>query len=227
VVKNIKIAMELNNNIELNSFIEQTLLKADTTKAEIENLCLEAKKHNFHGICIPPYFIKTAKLLLADSTVKIITVVGFPLGYNTLSAKVEETKRAIEDGADEIDMVMNISAFKNNDLINVKDGIESVATYCRLKAKIIKVIIETNLLSDTEIVKACEICATIGVDYVKSCTGFFGGVKKEHIELMRSVLPDKIKIKASGGIRDAEFAHQLVEAGADRIGTSSGTALVK
>lgn len=228
VGKNIKIVMEqLNEIIDLASFIEHTLLKPDTTKSQIEEICLDAKKYKFAGVCIPPYFVRFAHTLLKDTPVKVITVVGFPLGFNIVNAKVEETRKAIEDGVDEIDMVMNITAFKAGDFKQVKEDIESVATFCRLKSKIVKVIIETNLLSDEEIIKACEICAEIGVDYVKTCTGHFGGVLIRHVELMRSVLPEKIKIKASGGIRDKETALALIHAGAKRLGTSSGTEIIK
>jgi len=225
-VKNTRIVTELNNTMEMEKYIEQTILKPDASKEEIDKISSDAKQFGFFGICIPPYHVKYVHNILKGSNIKIVTVVGFPMGYNAVGAKVEETKRAIDDGADEIDMVMNITAFKNKDYVNVRESIESVATLCRLKSKIVKVIIETPLLSDEEIIKACEICAEVGVDFVKTCTGFFGSVSVHHVTLMRSVLPEKIKIKASGGIRDYNTALALIEAGANRIGTSSGCLIV-
>jgi deoxyribose-phosphate aldolase len=226
VGRNLRIVMEYNPEINIASFIEHTLLKPDTTKTDIEQLCREAIENDFVGVCVPPYFVKTAKNILADKNPKIVTVVGFPLGYTSIAAKVEESRKAIEEGADEIDMVMNVAAFKSEDFNHVKDGIQGVATLCRLKAKPLKVIIETGLLTDEEIVKACEICTEVEVDYVKTSTGFNGGAQIEHIKLMRENLPKKIKIKASGGIRDKSFACKLIEAGANRIGTSSGVQIV-
>jgi deoxyribose-phosphate aldolase len=213
--------------MEINTYIEHTILKADTVKADIDKICGEAIENQFVGVCIPPYFVKYGKEKLKDSDIKLVTVVGFPLGYQTISTKVEETRKALEDGADEIDMVINVAALKNGDFNHVKDGVESVATLCRLKGKVLKVIIETALLSEEEIIRACEICADIGVDYVKTSTGFNEGAKVEHIKLMRKTLPDKIKIKASGGIRDRKFALQLIKSGADRLGTSSGLKIIQ
>ncbi|MBL6962832.1 MAG: deoxyribose-phosphate aldolase [Bacteroidetes bacterium] len=210
----------------ISQYIEHTFLKPEASKADIEKLCLEAIDFDFVGVCVPPYYVKLASAALHDKKQKVITVVGFPLGYNSISAKIEESKKSIEDGADEIDMVMNIAAFKSGDYGHVKDGIESVATFCRLKAKPLKVIIETGLLSEEEIKKACEICAEVEVDYVKTSTGFNGGVKIEDLKLMRECLPEKIKLKASGGIRDEKFAKKLIRAGANRLGTSAGIQIV-
>jgi deoxyribose-phosphate aldolase len=229
VGKNLKIVMATENKkiSPINEYIEHTLLKPDTSRDQITRLCEEAISYKFVAVCIPPYFVRYAKDLLEKSQVKVVTVVGFPLGYSSIPGKVEETKRAIEDGADEIDTVMNIVAFKSGDYGQTKDSIESLTTLCRLKNKILKVIIETCLLNDDEIIKACEICAEAGADYVKTSTGFIGeGAKIDHIKLMRKILPVKIKIKASGGIKDRDFALDLIQAGADRIGTSSGVKIV-
>jgi deoxyribose-phosphate aldolase len=207
--------------------IEHTILKADTTAQEIISLCEEAKKHMFFGVCVPPYFVKLAKKQLLESHVKIITVAGFPLGYNTTPAKVEEARKALDEGADEIDMVLNIAALKNGDYNFVHNDIQSVAMLVQLKGNKVKVIIETALLSKTEKLKACEICSEIGVDFVKTSTGFSsGGASVDDIELLRKALPKNIKIKASGGIKTKEQAEALVAAGADRIGTSNGSALI-
>ncbi|MCB9257167.1 MAG: deoxyribose-phosphate aldolase [Chitinophagales bacterium] len=207
--------------------IEHTILKADATESEIKKLCEEAKEHRFFGVCVPPYFIKLAKQVLSKTECKVVSVVGFPLGYNSTPSKVEETRKAIDEGADEIDMVLNIAAFKNGDFNFVLNDIQSVCTLTHLKNRKLKVIIETALLSKEEIVKACEICAEAGVDFVKTSTGFStSGAQAEDISLMRNNLPSNIGIKASGGIKNKEQALALVEAGASRIGASAGVKLL-
>ncbi|MCD8529030.1 MAG: deoxyribose-phosphate aldolase [Chitinophagales bacterium] len=212
----------------MNTKIESTLLKADANFNDIKALCNDAIQHHFYGVCIPPYFVKKTRLYLADNTdVKIITVVGFPLGYSATPAKVEETKKAIDEGADEIDMVINIAALKNNDLTYFENDIQSVATITQLKGNVIKVIIETALLSEEEIKTACKICGKIGVDFVKTSTGFAKeGATVENVAYLRKLLPKSIKIKASGGIKTKEQAKALIQAGADRLGTSNGLALI-
>ena len=214
--------------MKMNQRIEHTILKPDTMESDIKKLCEEAIEHGFFGVCVPPYFVKHASIILKDSSIKIVTVAGFPLGYNTTPAKVEEARKAMDEGAHEIDMVMNIAALKNNDLNFVQNDIQSVATLVQLKGCKLKVIIETALLSKDEKVKACEICAKVGVDFVKTSTGFASsGAKLKDIELMRKNLPANIKIKASGGIKTKEQAKDLVKAGADRLGTSSGPDLIE
>lgn len=214
--------------MKMNQRIEHTILKPDTMESDIKKLCEEAIEHGFFGVCVPPYFVKHASIILKDSSIKIVTVAGFPLGYNTTPAKVEEARKAMDEGAHEIDMVMNIAALKNNDLNFVQNDIQSVATLVQLKGCKLKVIIETALLSNDEKVKACEICAKVGVDFVKTSTGFASsGAKVKDIELMRKNLPANIKIKASGGIKTKEQAKDLVKAGADRLGTSSGPDLIE
>ncbi len=210
----------------LNRYIEHTNLKPDATAEDIIKLCEEAIAHQFYGVCVPPYYVQLAKKTLKKSDVKIITVVGFPFGYNTVAAKVEETKKAIMAGADEVDMVMNIAAFKTGDMAVVQNDIQSVVMACHLQNKIAKVIIETALLNEEEIAKACRMCADSEADFVKTSTGFAAsGAKIEDVVNMRKNLPAKVKIKAAGGIKTTEQAKQLIEAGASRIGASSSVSI--
>ncbi len=188
---------------------------------------MEAKQYEFAAVCIPPYFVRKCKGWLRDTNVKIATVVGFPLGYTHTPAKVEEARRAIDEGADEIDMVINIIALKAGDLNYLRNELTSVATITQLRGGKLKVILETGLLSEAEIITACELCKEMTVDFVKTSTGFVQpGATVEVIKLLRAHLPKSIKIKASGGIRDKEFAQQLVEAGADRLGCSASVSIV-
>ncbi len=203
------------------------MLKPNCTEEEIISLCNEAVEHKFYGVCVPPFYVQLAKKAIKKADVKIITVIGFPLGYNSVSSKVEETKKAITSGAHEVDMVMNIAAFKSGDIVSVQNDIQSVTTACHLQNKQVKVIIETAYLSDEEIIQACKICANCEADFVKTSTGFASsGATVEAVELMRKTLPAKVKIKAAGGIRDAAFAEKLIAAGADRIGASASVKMV-
>ena len=220
--------MELNNiwgfNMDISKYIEHTLLKQDATKEGLEKLFEEAIQNKFLGVCVNPCFVKDAKKSLKNSNVKVVTVIGFPLGANTPEVKAFETKKAIEDGADEIDMVINVSKLKDKDYDYVKKDIESVRHAC--PDNILKVILETDLLTKDEIKKACEICIDAKADLVKTSTGFVKngvGAKVEDVELMyQTVSPFGLKVKASGGIRDSEKALALIKAGATRLGTSSG-----
>lgn len=213
-------------NIE--QHIEHTLLKQDATKEELKKLFEEAKKYNFKGVCVNPCNVKFAKEELKNSDVKIVTVVGFPLGANVSDVKAFETKLAIQDGADEIDMVINVSALKDCDYELVKSDIKKVKAACGTYT--LKVILETDLLTKEEIKKACEICVEANADFVKTSTGFVKngiGAKTEDVELMyKTVAPHGLKVKASGGIRDKEKAIQMLQSGAERLGTSSGVAIV-
>lgn len=174
-----------------------------------------------------PYFVRKSKLWLSDSKVKVATVVGFPLGYSHTPAKVEEARRAIDEGADEIDMVINLIALKAGDWNYLKNELTSAATIVQLRGGKLKVILETGLLSETEIIKACELCKEMTVDFVKTSTGFIQpGATVEAVKLLRANLPKSIKIKASGGIRTKEFALELIEAGADRLGCSASVSIV-
>ena len=212
-------------NIE--KHIEHTLLKQDATKQELEKLFEEAKKYRFKGVCVNPCNVKFAKELLKDTEVNIVTVIGFPLGANVSEVKAFETKLAIQDGADEIDMVINVSALKNRDYDLVKEDIKKVKAACGTHP--LKVILETDLLEKDEIKKACELCVEAKADFVKTSTGFVKngvGAKVEDVELMyKTVSPYGLKVKASGGIRDREKALQMLNAGAERLGTRSGRAI--
>lgn len=214
--------------MELNKYIEHTLLKQDAAKDELLKLFEEAKKYNFKGVCVNPVNVKIAKKYLKDTDVKVVTVVGFPLGANISEVKAFETQRAIQDGADEIDMVINVSKLKDKDYDFVKKDIEAVKKACGDTA--LKVILETDLLTGDEIKKACELCVEAKADFVKTSTGFVKngvGAKVEDVKLMaETVKPYGLGVKASGGIRDKQKALALVEAGADRLGTSSGVAIV-
>lgn len=212
----------------LNKHIEHTLLKQDAKLADFIKLFNEAKEHQFLGVCINPAYVKLAKEHLKDSDVKVVTVIGFPLGANRSDVKAFETSKAVEDGADEIDMVINVTAMKNKDYNFVVNDIKAVKAACQDKP--LKVILETDLLEKDEIKKACELCIEAKADFVKTSTGFVkGGVgaKAEDVKLMyETVSPYGLKVKASGGIRDKEAALKMIEAGAERLGTSSGIKIV-
>lgn len=218
----------MNENImNLANTIDHTLLKPDCRLEDVTKLCEEAIQFEFHAVCIPPYFIRDAFRILEGSKVKVATVIGFPFGYATTPAKVEEIKRAINDGADEVDVVVNICAIREGDWSYVKSDIDSMTTAAHLKGKIVKVIFETSLLSKEEILKLCEICSDLQVDFVKTSTGLNGGATIEIIEFLRKTLPEKIKIKASGGIETPAQAIQFLQTGADRLGTSTGVTMVQ
>lgn len=212
-------------NIE--RYIEQTILKTQTVDTEIENLVNEAKLYDFVGICVPPFWVKKAKREIGDANIQLVTVVGFPLGYNLTETKIFETEQLIKLGADEIDVVWSLTAFKAG-MKWPKIELSRIADICHQHERILKVIIETAYLSDEEIIQACGICAGAGADYVKTSTGFAPeGAKEKHIRLMRANLPSSVGIKASGGIKTYEQALGLIQAGADRIGTSSGVQIVQ
>lgn len=212
----------------LNNYIEHTLLKQDAKKEDLLNLFEEAKSNKFLGVCINPCYVKLAKEYLKDSDVKIVTVIGFPLGANTTETKIFETINAIRDGADEIDMVINVTKVKDKDTDFILDEIRQIKTACQ--GHNLKVILETDLLSKDEIKYACECAIDGGADFVKTSTGFVkGGVgaKVEDVKLMYDAVKDAgLKVKASGGIRDKETALNMINAGASRLGTSSGIKIV-
>jgi deoxyribose-phosphate aldolase len=213
--------------MHLAKYIDHTNLKPDISTAQVDQLCREAAEHGFASVCIPPYYVKRAVEQLKESEVKVCTVIGFPMGYACTPAKVEEAKRAIDEGAAELDMVINMAALKAGDLAYVKNDIESVTTYSHIKNVIVKIIIEIGLLTAEEVKIICAICEEVGVDYVKTSTGVIGrAVTLADIISLRKIVSIKTKIKASAGIKDPEFARDLVEAGADRIGTSSGVSIV-
>ncbi|AZU61116.1 deoxyribose-phosphate aldolase [Neobacillus mesonae] len=206
--------------------IDHTLLKADATKEQIVKLVKEAKEYSFASVCINPTWVKTAAELLADAPeVKVCTVIGFPLGATTPETKAFETKNAIENGATEVDMVINIGALKDKQDDLVEDDIRSVVEAAKGKA-LVKVIIETCLLTDEEKIRACELSVKAGADFVKTSTGFStGGATASDISLMRKTVGPEIGVKASGGVRSREDALAMIEAGATRIGASSGVAI--
>ncbi|MFK7772588.1 MAG: deoxyribose-phosphate aldolase [Saprospiraceae bacterium] len=213
---------------QLPSYIDHTILKIDTKKTDIKKLCTEAEANNLYAVCVPPYFVQNASMLLKNSDVKIATVIGFPLGYSATPSKAAEIHKAIDDGADELDVVINVSAVKSGDWNYVQNDIKTVVLATQMKGKIIKVILETGLLNKKEIKKLCEICADAGVNYVKTSTGFNGdGATEEVVEFLRANLPGSIKIKASGGIKSVKKALKMIEAGADRLGTSSSMKIIK
>jgi deoxyribose-phosphate aldolase len=210
------------------SYIDHTILKPTTLVSDIEQLCTEATLYNFAAVCVPPPFTRFAKGLVAGSNVKTATVIGFPFGYSAIEAKVTETLLSIVDGVDEIDLVANISAIKNGDWNFVKHEGETIIPMAHKKEKQIKIIIESGVLTDEEIIRCCEIYAELGADFVKTSTGYAEkGATIEAVQLMRKHLPSNIRIKASGGIRNYAFAKQLIEAGADRLGCSASVAIVK
>lgn len=211
--------------MKINTYIDHTLLKATTTEREIIDLCNEAKKYEFHAVCVSSCYVPLAKQLLSKTTVKIVSVVGFPLGSSSTESKVFEAKNAVNEGADEIDMVINMGFLRSKnyhavykDISDVKSAIGKIP---------IKVILEISELSKNEIVKVCEICVDAKVDFIKTSTGFSkSGATLTAVKIIKKIVKDQARIKASGGIKDLETAIKYIDAGADRIGTSSGVAMM-
>lgn len=206
--------------------IDHTLLKAEATKEQIEKLCAEAKQFNFASVCVNPTWVKRSSELLKGTDVLVCTVIGFPLGANTPAVKAFEAKDAIANGAKEVDMVINIGALKDKNYDLVQADIAAVVEAAKDSA-LVKVIIESCLLTEVEKVKACELAVAAGADYVKTSTGFStGGATAEDIALMRKTVGPELGVKASGGVRSLEDMKKMVEAGATRIGASSGVAIM-
>ena len=205
---------------------DHTILKADATREAVAKICEEAKEYGFMSVCVNSYYTAFVAEKLKDSDVKVCTVVGFPLGQMSTKAKAAETELAVKDGADEIDMVINVGALKDKEYDVVCNDIKEVKKACG--QALLKVIIETCLLTDEEKVKACELAKKAGADYVKTSTGFStGGADAHDVELMRKTVGDSMGVKASGGIRDKETAEKMVKAGASRLGTSATVAICK
>ena len=205
---------------------DHTILKADATREAVAKICEEAKEYGFMSVCVNSYYTAFVAEKLKDSDVKVCTVVGFPLGQMSTKAKAAETELAVKDGADEIDMVINVGALKDKEYDVVCNDIKEVKKACG--QALLKVIIETCLLTDEEKVKACELAKEAGADYVKTSTGFStGGADAHDVELMRKTVGDSMGVKASGGIRDKETAEKMVKAGASRLGTSATVAICK
>lgn len=213
--------------MELSRYIEHTNLSPVLTIADIDRLVEEAVQYNFLGICVPPFWVKRARREIGSRPIRLVTVAGFPLGYNMTETKLDEIQRAIDNGADEVDVVWNLSAFKTG-LPWTKVEIARCARLLHDREKILKVIIETAYLNEEEIVQACKLCADAGADFVKTSTGFApSGASTHHVTIMRRALPAQVGIKASGGIRTREQAEALIAAGAERVGTSSGIKIIQ
>ena len=214
--------------MQLNKYIDHTILKPTTLISDIEKLCSEAIDYQFAAVCVPPNFIKKAKELTKDSTVKVATVIGFPFGYSAVEAKLAETLLAIVDGADEMDIVINISAIRNNDWQYLANEINHLMPIIKQNNRVVKIIIESGILTDEEIIKCCTLYGAAGIDYLKTSTGYAEkGASVHAVSLFKKHLPAHVQIKASGGIRDYAFAKELINAGATRLGCSAGVAIVK
>ncbi len=214
--------------MNINEYIDHTILKPTTRVADIEKLCNEAMEYKFAAVCVPPPFVKMAKQLLEGSGVKTATVIGFPFGYAGIEAKIAEVVLAMIDGADELDMVINLIALKNNDWAYLANELNHIMPIIKPKDKVIKIIIESGILTDDEIIKCCGLYGAAGIDYLKTSTGYADkGATIEAVQLMRKELPPHVKIKASGGIRTYAFAKQLIKAGATRLGCSTGVAIMQ
>lgn len=208
--------------------LDHTLVKSDATKDDVERMCMEAEKYGFGCVCVNPTYVYLATQLLKETNVKVSSTVGFPFGVTLPEVKAFEAWRALENGAREIDMVINLSALKSGDYETVRKDIEMVVDVKRLYRDVtVKVIIETGLLTDKEKVLACKIAKEAGVDFVKTSTGLFGGATVEDVRLMRKTVGREMGVKAAGGIRTLQQALAMIEAGADRIGTSTAVAIIK
>ena len=213
--------------LNLNRFIEHTALKPTLTDKDIDQLVEEAIEHEFLGVCVPTFWVKKASREIKHHAIQLVTVIGFPLGYQMTENKIDEIKLAIDSGANELDIVMNVSAFKS-EMPWVKTELAKCAQLIHDRNCLMKVIIETAYLSDEEIVKASLICQDAGTDFVKTSTGFApSGAKVEHIKLIRSTIHSNVGVKASGGIRDLDTAIKMIEAGADRLGVSAGVSILQ
>lgn len=211
--------------MKLAGLIDHTALRPDTTKEQIEKLCSEAIEYGFASVCVNPSYVKLCSELLTNSRIKVCTVIGFPLGATTTATKVAEASEAMENGATEVDMVINIGAIKSGDFDFVEKDIKAVVQAAKGKA-LVKVILETCLLTEEEKKLCCKICKEAGADFVKTSTGFStGGATVEDVKLMRSIVKPNLGVKASGGIRDYATANAMVEAGASRIGASASVAI--
>ncbi len=209
-------------------YIDHTVLKAATTIEDIRKLCSEAREFQFAAVCVPPPFVQTAQQLLHNDPVKTATVIGFPFGYSCIAAKMEEIRQAIHDQADELDVVINLIDLKQGHWDHIQQEVQQLTDYTHQHKKIIKVIVESGVLTREELIQCCETLKNTGIDFMKTSTGYAEkGASVEAVQIMRQHLPASIQIKASGGIRDFDFASQLVEAGATRLGCSASVAIVK
>lgn len=213
--------------MQLASYIDHTILKPTTLLSEVAQICKEAAEYGFAAVCVPPNFVKKAKENLAGTNVKVATVIGFPFGYSAVEAKLAEIVLAMVDGVNELDVVANISAIKNQDWVYLANELNHIMPVVKSKNKTIKIIIESGILTNDEIIKCCELYGVAGIDYLKTSTGYAEkGASVEAVKLFRLHLPEAVQIKASGGIRDYAFAAELVAAGATRLGCSASLAIV-
>ncbi|HEY0065908.1 MAG TPA: deoxyribose-phosphate aldolase [Flavisolibacter sp.] len=214
--------------MSLAQFIDHTVLKPLTSAKDIERLCAEAAEHGFKAVCVPPYYVSRAAELLKGGTAEVATVIGFPLGYSSPETKTFEAAEAVDNGATELDMVMNLAAFRNRDMASLEKEITAIAALARQNGALVKVIIESGLLSDEEIIACCDFYRNFDVAFLKTSTGFAEkGASVEAVRLMRRHLPSHIRIKASGGIRTYPFAKELIDAGATRLGCSASVEIVR
>ena len=219
--------------IKIASYIDHTLLKPTATHIDINKICNEALVYGFAAVCVPPPLVKVARSLVVPDTpgsrtVQVATVIGFPFGYSTTKAKLAEVAQAIVDGADELDIVINLVVLKEGDWAQLEEEMRVLTERAHAAGKIVKVIIESGILTDEEIIQCCSVYSRVGVDFLKTSTGYAEkGATVAAVRLMREHLPPRVKIKASGGIRDYTFAAALVEAGADRLGCSASVEIVK
>ena len=213
--------------MNLASYIDHTVLRPTTLVSDVEKICKEATDNKFAAVCIPPLFVKHAKQFLSGSNVKIATVIGFPFGYSAIEAKIAEIVLAIIDGADELDVVANIAAIKNNDWQFLASEINTIMPIIHKQQKVIKIIIESGILTEEEIIRCCDLYGIAGVDFLKTSTGYAEkGASVEAVKLIRANLPEHIQIKASGGIKTYEFAMELIAAGATRLGCSNSLQVI-
>ncbi len=213
---------------ELSRFIEHTLLKPDTSITEVRQLCADARQHGFYGVCVPPLYVRDARRLLGeDGAIRVVTVIGFPMGYTAIPAKSEEIRRALEEGADDVDVVINLAAVKSENWNHVNHDIDSVARATHMRGKTLKLILECGLLNEAEIRQICGFAEDARVTWLKTGTGFHGyPATTDMVRLLRAIAPASMKIKASGGIKTAKEAQDLLDAGADRIGTTASLAII-
>ncbi len=213
---------------EFSKFIEHTLLKPDTSLAEVRQLCEEALKYGFYGVCVPPLFVRDARRMLGeDSIIRVVTVIGFPMGYTAIPAKSEEIRRALDEGANEVDAVINLAAVKSENWNHVNHDIDSVARATHMRGRTLKLILECGLLTEAEIRRVCEFANEARVNWLKTSTGFHGHpATVEMVRQLRAIAPPSMSIKASGGIKTAKEAQALLDAGADRLGTSASLAII-
>ena len=215
-------------SINIASYIDHTILKQATTLSEIDKLCVEASLENFAAVCVPPKYVPDVKKMLDGSKVKVATVIGFPLGFNTIEVKVKEIENAIDMGVDEVDMVINLCSLKSGDWKYLENEIAACLAPVYAKGKVIKVIVESGMLTDGELISACQLYSNYEIDYLKTSTGYAdNGATVHAVELMRANLPQRIGIKASGGITNYAFAKDLVNAGATRIGCSASMHIIR